>query len=200
MSDDQREMSVEEMHSRIVKAAATLYEQKGRDTTVEEIAKAAGVSVPVTYQFVKKPADILMLIMEDISAEFKSEVKPITSGGNNPEMKLRQAAELYYRVVDSERSRFMMLYRGSRRLDKDGRKRIMKAELDTLRIFQDLVEEGVDQGVFKVDDAEQAAYDIMFLGHMWALKSWHFNKRGMDLDTFIETQVDLIIAMLGAGR
>ncbi len=200
MTEERREMGVEEMRARIVKAAAALYEKKGRETTVDEIASAAGMSVPVTYQFVKKPADIMMLIMENIAAEFEAQVEPILDSGEGGEMKLRQAVELYYRVVDAERSRFMMLYRGSRRLDKDGRKRIMKAELDTVRVFQRLVEEGMDQGVFKADDAEQAAYNIVYLGHMWALKSWHFNKRGLDLDTFIETQMDMIMAMLGAGR
>ena len=57
MSHHDGEMSLDEIRSRIIKAASGMYERKGREVSVEEIATAAGVSVPVTYQFVKKPAD-----------------------------------------------------------------------------------------------------------------------------------------------
>lgn len=198
MAKEPRDLSVEDMRARIVKAAAGLYEKKGRLTTVDEIAKAAGISVPVTYQFVKKPADIMMLIMENIEADFEQQVAPILDGDSDPKSKLVQAVELYFRVVDAECPRFMMLYRGSRQLDKQGRARIKQAELATVGVFQAILDQGVEAGDFKAGDTGMAAYDIVFMGHMWALKSWHFNQQGIDLEWFIEAQLEIILRMMGA--
>jgi len=197
MTPNQDELPLEELRRRIVEAASSLYEQKGRNTTVEEIAKAAGISVPVTYQFVKKPADIMLLIVENWSQDFMERVRPVLAeAAQTPEGKLARAVEQYYKVVDEQRSRVMLLYRGSRRLDAEGRKRIMALEVESVEVFQGILEAGVEAGAFKLADAGVAAYDIVMLGHMWSLKSWHWERQGMDVEDYIDAQLAVIMPML----
>ncbi len=197
MSHHDDDMTLENIRSRIIQAASELYEKKGRETSVEEIAAAAGVSVPVTYQFVKKPADIMMLIVEDWQRDFMQRVLPVLNDTSlPPEKKLSQAVAHYYKVVDQEGPKVMMLYRGSRRLDQEGRRRIMTLEIEAVDIFQSILEEGVKAGVFKVTDTGLAAYNIVMLGHMWSLKSWHFKRQAMDIDDYIDAQLDNILPMV----
>ena len=50
---------------KIIDAASILYAKKGfRATSIEEISEMAGVSLPVTYHYVKKKSEIMRLIME----------------------------------------------------------------------------------------------------------------------------------------
>ncbi len=196
MSEKYDEMDVAELRSRIVEAASQLYEKKGREATAEEIAKIAGISVPVTHQFVKKPADIMLLIMENLQHEFANRLRPVLDSGEDPERKLIQAITSYYQVVFEHSPKVMLVYRASRTLDKKGRRRIMQLETEAVDIFQDLLDQGVRAGLFKVNDTRLAAYDILIMGHLWTLKSWHFKTRGLDIDRFIQSQIDLILPML----
>jgi AcrR family transcriptional regulator len=199
MSHNDGEMSLDEIRSRIIKAASGMYEQKGREVSVEDIAKAAGVSVPVTFQFVKKPADIMKLIVEDWAKDFTNRVTPVLNDvGLAPEKKLSQAVAHYYKVVDQERTKVMMLYRGSRRLDKAGRQTVMTLEIEAVDVFQKILDEGVADGAFKVANTGLAAYNIVMLGHMWSLKAWHFKRLAMDIDDYIDAQLDNILPMVKA--
>jgi len=199
MSHHEDDMTLDVMRARIVKAASELYEKKGRETSVEEISAAAGVSVPVTYQFVKKPADIMLLIVEDWERDFMERVSPVVKDANlAPVKKLSQAVAHYYKVVDQQRSKVMMLYRGSRRLDDGGRRRIMALEIEAVEVFKGILEEGMKAGAFKMADTSLTAYNIVMLGHMWSLKAWHFKRLAMDIDDYIDAQLENILPMVKA--
>jgi AcrR family transcriptional regulator len=197
MAKEADELGLEELRARIVQAASRLYEQKGRETSVEEIARAAGISVPVTYQFVKKPADIMLLIMEDWQKDFVERVRPaLDDAALGPEQRLSQAVTHYFQVVDEQRSKVMLLYRASRRLDEKGRRRIMSLEMESVEVFQRILDQGVEAGVFRLADSLTTAYDIVMLGHMWSLKAWHFKRRAMGIEDFIDTQLAVILSMV----
>lgn len=184
-----------EMRRRIVEAAAVLYEKKGRTASVEEIAGEAGISVPVTYQFVKKPADIMLLIMERVQSRFRAGTQARLDQSAPAETRLREAMAQYYRVVDEEMPAVMLVYRESLTLDKAGRRRIMQLELEAVEVFRSILEQGVAAGEFKTMDTDLAAYDIVVAGHSWALKAWHFKKRGLDFEQFLARQQALFTAM-----
>ena len=192
------EMDLAQMRARLVKAAGEILERKGRQATVEEIAALAGLSVPVTYQFVKKPADFMLLILEDLQGRFAALVQPeLASGGSHPK-RLLKAVETYFKVVDEERAKVLLLYRASRALDEAGRKRIMALEMEAVGVFQGILDEGRQAGVFHFTDPDLTAYNIVMLGHQWALKAWHFKRRGMNLHDYIAAQQELILSMVKA--
>ncbi len=191
-------MDLNQMRSRLVKAAGDILERKGRQATVEEIAAQAGLSVPVTYQFVKKPADFMLLILEDLQGRFAALVQPELVGGNSHPQRLQKAIEAYYKVVDEEKAKVLLLYRSSRTLDEAGRRRIMALELEAVGLFQRILEDGRQAGVFHFTDPDLTAYNIVMLGHQWALKSWHFKRRGIDLGQYIAAQQELILSMVKA--
>jgi AcrR family transcriptional regulator len=195
--EDQDEMDIIELKQRIIDAASGIYEAKGRQATAEEIAKAAGISVPVTYQFVKKPADIMLLIMENLHHQFASAFNhAVEEKEVDPQKKLRMAIRHYFRVVDQQRSKVVLVYRSSLELNNDGRKYIMERECAVAEVFQHILDEGVAAGVFRVMDTDLMAFNINMLGHMWALKTWHFKWRGTKLDEYIGQQQDLIMNMV----
>ena len=181
------------LKKKIVDAASQLFERKGLyETSVAEVAEEAGISTPVTYHYLTRKSDIMLLIMEDFTDQFKGRVLPQIENMDDPLKKLEKAMEIFFSLVDENMVKVVLVYRESRTLDKEGRARIMTAELDHQQIFMDILQEGMDTGLFDVPDLDLAAYNIITAGHTWALKNWHFRKR-FTWETFSKQQYQFIL-------
>jgi AcrR family transcriptional regulator len=183
---------------KIVEAASQLFEKKGLyDTSVAEVAQAAGISAPVTYHYLTRKSDIMLLIMEHFTNQFINCVIPEIENLSNPLEKLKRAMAIYFQLFNENMVKVVLVYRESRTLDKAGRKKIMAAEIEQVKIIEDIIKEGIDQGVFKKVDADLAAYNIIMAGHTWALKSWHYHKK-FTLDQYLALQTQFFIDALSA--
>lgn len=188
--------SADKVRREIVDTASVLYAKKGFSaTSIEEISEKAGVSLPVTYHYVKKKSEIMRLIMEDVLNIFQESLTRELEAIDDPEEKLVIAVILYFRVVDRHKEKALLLYQKSRSLDKGSKARVMQLEVDVSRILAGIIEEGIQKGVFRAVDVDLAAYNIIMLAHMWILKGWHFGKR-LSLEKYIDLQLVNILAML----
>ncbi|MBU2548434.1 MAG: TetR/AcrR family transcriptional regulator [Proteobacteria bacterium] len=182
----------------IIEAASELYEKKGlHETSVGEIAEKAGISVPVTYHYVRRKSDIMLLIMEDFTHQIKDHIPPKIESLPGPREKLVAAIEIFYGLVHQNMGKVVLVYRKSRTLDRVGRSKIMADEAEHIQIFEGIIEEGIQAGVFKRVDVNLIAYNILMAGHAWALKHWHFRKR-FDLEHYVRRQTDFILSAISA--
>jgi len=157
--------------------------------------EAAGVSLPVTYHYVKEKSAIMRMIMEDVLNIFRENLLRMIHGIDDPLEKLTIAARLYFKVVDQQREKALLIYQKSNSLDKASRARIMELEVEVSKVFAEMIQEGIDFGVFKKVDVDLAAYNIIMAAHMWVLKHWHFKKR-LTLDRYIDLQLPNILEPL----
>ena len=88
-----------------------------------------------------------------------------------------------------------MIYQKSRSLDKASKARVMQLEVDVSKIFREIIDEGIQKGIFKAVDVDLMAYNILILAHMWVLKRWHFKNR-LTLDKYIDLQLVTILNAL----
>jgi len=188
--------SSDTVRKKIIDAAAILYAQKGfTATSIEEISELAGVTLPVTYHYVKKKSEIMRMIMEDVLNTFQESLVREIKGIDDPEEKLAIATILYFRVVDQQREKALLIYQKSSSLDKPSRKKVMQLEVEVSKIFSQIIEEGISKKIFKNVDVDLMAYNIIMIPHMWVLKRWHF-KRRLTLDRYIDLQLAVIMDML----
>lgn len=188
--------SADKVRRKIVDTASILYAKKGFSaTSIEEISEAAGVSLPVTYHYVKKKAEIMRLIMEDVLNIFRESLTREIRDIHDPEEKLVIAVIIYFRVLDRHKEKALLIYQKSSSLDKVSKGRIMQLEEDVIRIFGEIIEEGVKKGVFRDVDVDLTAYNILIMAHMWVLKNWHFRKR-LSLDKYIDRQLSNVLSLL----
>jgi TetR/AcrR family transcriptional regulator, cholesterol catabolism regulator len=186
----------DKVRRQIIDAAGRLYARKGfASTSIQEISEAAGVSLPVTYHYVKNKSEIMRMIMEDVLTLFRENLLRKTAHTDDPEEKLAIAAILYIRVVDQQREKVLLIYQKSSSLDKPSKSRVMQLEVDVSRVFADIIEEGIGRGVFKETDVDLMAYNIILVAHMWILKRWHFKDR-LSLDRYIDLQLATLLAAL----
>ncbi len=189
-------VSADKVRREIVDAASVLYAKKGFSaTSIEEISEKAGVSLPVTYHYVRKKSEIMRLIMEDVLNIFQESLTKEIESIDDPEEKLVIAVILYFRVVNRQKEKALLLYQKSRSLDKASKARVMQLEVDVSHIFEAIIEEGIQKGAFRAVDVDLEAYNIIMMAHMWVLKNWHFRKR-LSLEKYIDLQLVNILALL----
>ncbi len=186
----------DKVRKEIIDAASALYVKKGFNaTSIQEISEAAGVSLPVTYHYVKKKSEIMRMIMEDVLNIFRDNLIRKIRGIDDAEEKLAIAAPLYFRVVDQQREKALLIYQKSNSLDRASKARIMQLEVEVSNIFCEMIREGITQDVFREVDVDLAAFNIIIAAHMWILKRWHFKKR-LTLDEYIDLQLSNILYSL----
>ena len=186
----------DKVRKKIIDIASALYVKKGfTATSIEEISEKAGVSLPVTYHYVKKKSGIMKLIMEDALNTFRENLTKELKGIHDPEEKLAVAIILYFRVMDQQGEKVLLMYQKSSSLDKESKSKVMQLEVEVSEIFAKIIDEGIKAGVFKAVDVDLMAYNIIVLAHMWMLKRWHFKKR-LTLDKYIDRQLVTILDAL----
>ena len=186
----------DKVRQKIIDAASELYAKKGfKATSIEEIAEKAGVTIPVTYQYIKNKSEIMRLIMEDMLNLFKENLISQLKGIEDPEKKLSIAISLYFRVLDQQQDKVLLMYQKSSSLDKASKSKIMEMEVELSRIFGNIIEDGIKKGIFRDMDVDVASYNIIMLAHMWSLKRWHFRKR-LSIDDYVDMQMKFIMNAL----
>ena len=180
------------VRKKIIDAASVLYAKKGfADTSLQEISEKAGVTRTVTRYHVKTKSEIMRMIMEDILTSFQENLIKTIKDIDDPKEKLTAALYIYLTVVDQQREKALLIYQKSSSLNRASKSRIMQLEVEVSSIFAQIINEGIEQGVFKSVDVDLMAYNIMMLAHMWALKRWHFKNR-LSLDTYFKLQLEMI--------
>ncbi|MBW2004359.1 MAG: TetR/AcrR family transcriptional regulator [Deltaproteobacteria bacterium] len=182
----------DKVRKKIIDAASVLYARKGfADTSLQEVSEKAGVTRTVTRYHVKTKSEIMRMIMEDILTSFQENLIKIIKGIDDPKEKLTDALYIYLKIVDQQKEKALLIYQKSSSLDRASKSRVMQLEVDVSSIFAQIINEGIEQGVFKNVDVDLMAYNIMMLAHMWALKRWHFKKR-LSLDAYFKLQLEII--------
>lgn len=184
------------VRKKIIDTAGLLYAKKGYTaTSIEEISEKAGVALPVTYHYVKKKSEIMKMIMEDVLHIFRDSLTKEIHGIEDPEEKLAVATGLYFKVVEQQKDKALLIYRKSNVLDKAAKAKIMQLEVEVSAIFRKIIQEGIDKGVFKPVDVDLMAYNILIIAHMWVLKKWHFKNR-LTLEQYTDLQWAIIRSAL----
>ncbi len=85
----------------------------------------------------------------------------------------------------------MFVHYESRFLPEENREEIMKKEIEQISKLEQIIQRGIDQGVFKVRDAYFAACMLINQLSMLAMKRWMFERKypSEDLAILIEDYI-----------
>jgi len=184
---------VDKRRKQIVEAATTLFAAHGFfRTTIKEIAKLAGISPGLVYQYVTDKEDVLLLVLLDVVDAYARELPIAVQSVTDPLDRCIAAISAYCRVVDAHRAGTILAYRSTKSLSEDRRVLIQRRELETNQIISDIITECIRKGYFRRVNVSVLTYQIVMTAHAWALKSWHF-KTILTLDAYIEHSLDILL-------
>ena len=186
---------IETRRKEIVNAAVDLFVRKGfHRTTIREIAKKFGMSVGTLYEYIRTKEDILILVCDYINTAVRVRVRPSVEITQDSAKSLKNAIEIYYRIMDELQDYIIFLYQETKSLSHENRKYIFQSEEDMTNIFVEILRHGVKQGSFDIEEKNilLTAHNIMVQGQMWAFRRWAI-QRGYTLERYIETQCNSLI-------
>jgi AcrR family transcriptional regulator len=187
---------VQRRRSQIVAAAVELFSEQGfYTTTMQEVARKAGVSIGLIYQYVHDKDDVLLLALLSVLDSYKHEIPAALADVTDPLTRCWVAVDAYCRVVDSRREATVLAYRSTKSLPKARRDLIKNAEIETNGFIADCLRDCVRDGLFREVDIELATYHFVNFAHAWALKHWRMRDL-CTLDRYIDEGLDFLLSGL----
>lgn len=184
---------VEKRRKQIVDAATALFSAQGFfRTTIKDIAKLAGISPGLVYQYVTDKEDVLLLVLLEVVDAYARELPVAVESVTDPLDRCVAAIVAYCRVVDTHRAATVLAYRSTKSLSEERRVIIQRRETETNQIITDVITECVRKGYFRRVNVDVLTYQIVMTAHAWALKSWHF-KTILKLEDYIEHSLDILL-------
>jgi AcrR family transcriptional regulator len=167
----------EQRRQQIFSGALACFERKGyHETSINDIAEAAGISSGLIYQYFNDKRDLLFQVILEILEAYNRDVPKALVGIKDPITRFQAASIAYYRVIDHRISATLFAYRESKSLDPDQIKILKTKELQTNQMLVDCIQDCVNAGYFATPNAELASYWIVTTAHAWGLKNWRLRK------------------------
>lgn len=184
---------VEERREQIVKAATKLFSEQGYYlTTIQDIAREAGISVGLIYQYFKDKDDVLFLTLKLVLETYEKVIPAAIEGAEHPLERLCLALGAYCRVVDRLRDATVLTYRSTKSLRADRRTFIMEGETRTNRLLEGCLRACIAAGHVRPINDSLLVYQYVLFSHAWALKQWALRGR-YSLEDYVEEGIKLLV-------
>jgi len=184
---------VAERRGQIVRAAAKLFSERGYyTTTIHEIAREAGISTGLVYQYVRDKDDLLLLALKLVLDTYEQEIPRQLEGVAHPVARLCTALRTYCTVVDRLRDATVLTYRSTKSLRADRRALIKEGETRTNRLLEGCIRACIESGYMRAMNEHLLAYLHVMFCHAWALKHWALRDR-YSLEQYVREGLALLV-------
>lgn len=176
----------------LVATATQLFLKQGfHKTTVREIAAAAGWQMGTLYLYVKCKEDVLFLILADIGQQMEDCLLP-TESAATVEQELSALYVGYVQTLHRLRREIRLIYRESASLKPEHLDSLKATELAQRRVFEEIIERGVDAKEFRPGDSVLRAQTFLMLASMWPLKRWALGHIG-EVEEYANAQLEMLL-------
>lgn len=149
----------------ILGAALQLFASRGyRSTTMEDIAALLDMRGPSLYKHVSSKQDLLAELMIGTMAQLQADHDGAVASTDDPVERLRRAVESHVRYHARHRLEAFIGNRELANVEGANRTRLLAQRQTYERSFRQLVQDGVDRGVFLVRSVKLASYAILDMG------------------------------------
>lgn len=184
---------VEERRRQIILAAVELFSKQGyHTTTIQQIARLAGTSTGLIYQYFGDKEDVLFLTLKLVIDTYENEIPRCLEGISHPVDRLCTALSSYCGVVDRLRDATVLAYRSTMSLRAERRALIKDGETRTNRLIEECVHACTSGGFMRPVDENLLAYQYVMFAHSWALKHWSYRDR-YALDEYVHAGIQLLV-------
>jgi AcrR family transcriptional regulator len=135
-----------------------IFLKKGfQETSMREIAEAAGLGKSTLYDYFKTKDDILLYFFEDQINDLTEAAKKIALQNIPADQRLRQVMTVHLEFLQANKNMLMKLSMEVQRLGLDSQKQIQMNRHEYQDLLRGLIEEGIREGVFRKVDSLLAA-------------------------------------------
>lgn len=174
------EVLVQQRRSTIIREAMHVFTQKGYDrTSMEDIAKALGMTKGFLYHYIGSKDDILKMILNTTVEDQKLILERLNSSieSMDPVSALDRSIGGYLALIDQKQDGYVFVNHVMSNLTAEQRRYIFESEKRVVAFFEKTLIRGRDSGQFQVDDPFLIAHIILLAGSAWAHRRWILRKK-----------------------
>jgi AcrR family transcriptional regulator len=180
VSELKQRMPAAARRSQLLEVALDRFGAKGfHDTSMEDIADAAGVTKPVLYQHFHSKQELYMVLLDTVGDELLAEVTARAAAEESPHQRLLAGFRAYFEFVCEKESAFLLLFGGGARLDDQAAESVRRLEAGMAVTIGRFIDADID-----AEHRDLLGYAIVGLGEV-AARRWvdrHENQAELDRD------------------
>ncbi len=182
---------------RIIDATLDICSKKSfQAMSIRDLSAESGLSRGALYSYFTNKEELLVLIQTQGREIAYQVLTDQIAKGSDPLEKLRLAIKSHIYLSEAMRNWFYFTYIEARNLPKDEQKRAIESELQTEKIFIDIINEGVKEQVFRDDNVVLAAAVIKAMLQDWYLKRWKYRSRKVSVDEYADFVIHVAESIL----
>lgn len=177
----------------LYRATLKLSARKGfRSMTLRDLCQESGLSMGALYSYITSKEDLLT-ILQNFGLQYISKILiSSTKGIASPLEKLNVMIRAHIYLSEAMPELFTFFFMESKNLGREVQKVVIAAELFTEQMICRVLEAGKSMDVFHIDDPLMTASLIKPLLQDWYLKRWKYTGRGVSVDDYAESVINLI--------
>ncbi len=181
---------------RIVEAATAIFHRKGfQAATLDEVANELGLSKAALYNYIPSKGKLLALIYNQAFEKIFHRIYEICASKVSPDEKLRQIIRDHIcDIITKNIAMFWVFFAEENQLPGKDFQQIREEKRKYTRLVIKIIEEGIEQGVFRPVDSKLQAYAIL------GMCNWIYKWYKPDKEVSSPEQIaDHFIALLERG-
>jgi AcrR family transcriptional regulator len=175
---DERSVSRREViEEHLLDVAAKRFASTGyRQTTLDDIARHAGVAKASMYRYFENKQELLTKIFLKVASSFSHRMQPLLTDALPPQEKLHRVVQNLLRTIGENIALFTVFYSEEADLPPRLRAEVLAVRQRFVADLENVLREGMERGVFRDLDARLVVYAIM--GMCAWLHKWYGPKEG----------------------
>jgi AcrR family transcriptional regulator len=189
-------MPAAERRAQLLDVALQVFGERGfHDTSMNDIAEAAGVTKPVLYQHFGSKRELFLEVLREVGGRLRDAVGKATAAATSPHQQVEDGFRAYFTWVANTRGGFDVLFAGETRRDREFVSEALKVETEIADVIAELI---------VVDGMEEQrrrllAYAIVGLAETTS-RHWLTNDLDVDVSQLAQQCADLAWAGLRGLR
>lgn len=172
----------------IASALATFARRGYHDTSMNDIADAAGVTKPVLYQHFESKRDLYLEVLASTGGRLRRAVRGAAeaAASDGPRRQVEAGFRAFFGWVDANRDGFSVLFDGDSRRDPEFREMVARAQRERI----DAISEFIVADGLTPERQRMLAYGIVGLGEL-TCRRWIEKEIDLDADELARQVAEL---------
>lgn len=178
---------------KIIDTAASLFHRKGyASTTLDDVAGELGISKAALYHYVGSKDELLSIIYTQAFDNVFKDTYEISGMDLPPDEKLRVMIRNHINnIIIKDLSMFSVFFSEESQLPEKDFRKIREEKKKYTRIVEQIIAEGISQGMFKKTDSNLQAYAILGMCN-WIYKWYKPEKTNYTPDQIADHFISLL--------
>jgi len=168
------------------------YKKGFQAMSLRDLCAETGLSMGALYSYFSSKEELLQILHAQGAKSVMDVLIKYTKDIAVPVEKLRMAIRVHVYLSELMGYWFYFFFMETKNLSKEERKVPVESELWTEKLYNDILKQGIKEGVFAVKNTELTGSAIKALLQDWYLKRWKYQSRNTDIDDYADFVIEMI--------